>query len=82
MPLAETAGRDGDADADREAPLSHRDHLARIAWHITTFHVRSLTLASMRSASPAASTRKSAATPMPIDHVTGLPLASGLYLAA
>jgi hypothetical protein len=30
MPLAETAGRNGDPDADRESPFGHRDHLTRV----------------------------------------------------
>jgi hypothetical protein len=80
--LPETVGRDCDADADREAPLSHCDYLARIAWHLGTFHVRSPRLASMRSASPAASTPKSAARPIAIDHGHWSRLGSGLYLAA
>jgi hypothetical protein len=34
MSLAETVGRDADADADREAPLSDCDYLTRVAWHL------------------------------------------------
>jgi len=30
---AETFRRDGDADADWEAPFGYREQLARIAWH-------------------------------------------------
>jgi hypothetical protein len=33
IPLAETAGRNGDPDVDRETTFGDRDHLARVAWH-------------------------------------------------
>jgi len=32
--LAKTAGRNADPDADEEASLSHRDHIARVNWHL------------------------------------------------
>jgi hypothetical protein len=40
MSLAETFRWNTDPDADREAPLGHRDHVARVTWHFV-FLVRS-----------------------------------------
>src|SRR6266446_541616 len=34
MPLAETARRNPEPDADRKAPLGHGDHLSRVARHL------------------------------------------------
>jgi hypothetical protein len=56
MPLTETVWRDSNADADGEAPFGHRDHLAWVAGHFVFLLCSD---ASMHSAFPAASMRKS-----------------------
>jgi hypothetical protein len=39
IPLAQTARWNGDANADREATLGHRDHLARVTRHLCSSFV-------------------------------------------
>jgi hypothetical protein len=34
MAPAEAVGRKADSDAHRKAPFGHRDHFARVAWHL------------------------------------------------
>jgi hypothetical protein len=64
--LAETAGRDGDADANRKAPLSHRDDLARIAGHNVMFPICS-DVGEYALGTPGEVNAKIAATPTPVD---------------